>query len=86
MGMKDHLDHLFWPQGTWRRLKGKSQKYIKYLEKIKKKNLKIHKDPWTTKESKWKYKKTFNTTKGKRQKDKRIKYYYFVLLSFGPLL
>ena len=30
-------------------------------------------------------KKTFSTTKGESQSNKRIKEYYFVLLSFGPL-
>ena len=29
--------------------------------------------------------KTFSTTNGKSQSNKRIKYYYFVLLSFCPL-
>ena len=32
-----------------------------------------------------KVQKTFSTTKGKSQSDKIIKYYCFVLLSFGPL-
>ena len=27
--MKDHLDHLHWPQGTWRRLKAKVKNYIR---------------------------------------------------------
>ena len=31
-----------------------------------------------------KVQKIFSTTKGKSKKDKRIKYYYFVLLTFGP--
>ena len=51
--MKDHLDHMWWPQGHLKKAKAKVKKYMKTLS--------------TTKVEKLKYKKTFGTTKGKSQ-------------------